>query len=129
MFLEWEKKSGKLQIISGKFQNNAINDVKQISLNNEFRKFIKEINFSDAVAYKTPTGKLETKSYKKDTNRQAYLHSKSEHPECFKCNIPFAQTLRLRRICTADKEFQLNCNELQQKLTEWGHKGHIKGRK
>ena len=90
MFLEWEKKSGKLQIISGKFQNNAINDVKQISLNNEFRKFIKEINFSDAVAYKTPTGKLETKSYKKDTNRHAYLHRKSEHPESFKRNIPFA---------------------------------------
>ena len=38
MFLEWENNSGKLQIISGKFQNsekfqnNAINDVKQISL-------------------------------------------------------------------------------------------------
>ena len=38
MFLEWENNSGKLQIITGifqnsvKFQNNAINDVKQISL-------------------------------------------------------------------------------------------------
>ena len=38
MFLEWENNSGKLQIISGKFQNtakfqnNSINDVKQISL-------------------------------------------------------------------------------------------------
>ena len=32
MFLEWENNSGKLQIISGIFQNNAINDVKQISL-------------------------------------------------------------------------------------------------
>ena len=32
MFLEWENNRGKLQIISGKFQNNAINDVKQISL-------------------------------------------------------------------------------------------------
>ena len=38
MFLEWKNNSGKLQIISrefqnnGKFQNNAINDVKQISL-------------------------------------------------------------------------------------------------
>ena len=31
MFLEWENNSGKLQIISGKFQNNIINDVKQIS--------------------------------------------------------------------------------------------------
>ena len=38
MFLEWENNSGKLQIISRKFQNSgkfhkAINDVKQISLN------------------------------------------------------------------------------------------------
>ena len=33
MFLEWENNSGKLQIINGKFQNNTINDVKQISLN------------------------------------------------------------------------------------------------
>ena len=38
MFLKWENNSGKLQIISEKFQNcrkfqnNAINDVKQISL-------------------------------------------------------------------------------------------------
>ena len=31
MFLEWENNSGKLQI-SGAFQNNAINDVKQISV-------------------------------------------------------------------------------------------------
>ena len=32
MFLEWENNSEKLQIISGKFQKNAIKDVKQISL-------------------------------------------------------------------------------------------------
>ena len=38
MFVEWDNNSTKLQIISrkfqdsGKFQNNAINDVKQISL-------------------------------------------------------------------------------------------------
>ena len=34
MFLEWENISRKLQIISGKFQNIAINEVKQISLSN-----------------------------------------------------------------------------------------------
>ena len=38
MFLDWENNSEKSQIISGKFQNsrkfqnNAINDIKQISL-------------------------------------------------------------------------------------------------
>ena len=58
----------------------------------------------------------------KDTDRQSYLHRKSEHPESLKRNIPFAQTLRLRHICPADKEFQLNCNELRKKLTERGYK-------
>ena len=32
MFLEWENNSGKLRIISEKFKNTTINDVKQISL-------------------------------------------------------------------------------------------------
>ena len=31
MLLEWENNSGKFQK-SGKFQNNAVNDVKQVSL-------------------------------------------------------------------------------------------------
>ena len=50
------------------------------------------------------------------------LHRKSEHPESLKCQIPFAQSLHLRRIWTADKEFQLNCNELRKKLTEREYK-------
>ena len=40
-----------------------------------FRLLI-EINFLDTVAYKIPTGKLETKLYTKDTNRQSHLHRK-----------------------------------------------------
>ena len=32
MFLEWENNSVNLQIISGKFQNNTNDDVRQISV-------------------------------------------------------------------------------------------------
>ena len=39
MFLELENNSRKLQINSGKFQNNAINDVKQISLSHVIYNF------------------------------------------------------------------------------------------
>ena len=39
-----------------------------------------------------------------------------------KRNITFAQTIRLGRLCTADKEFQLNCTELRNKLTERRYK-------
>ena len=58
MFLERENNTGKLQIISrkfqnsGKFQNNAINDIKQISLshvitnqNNEFFDYFTILSF------------------------------------------------------------------------------------
>ena len=50
MFLEWENNSGKLQITrkfqnSGKFQNNAINDVKQISRSHVITPWI-DTNFS-----------------------------------------------------------------------------------
>ena len=47
MYLEWENNSRKLQIISGKFQssgkfqNNTINDVKQISMSHVITKEIK----------------------------------------------------------------------------------------
>ena len=38
MLLEWENNSEKLQIISGKFQNNVVKDVKQISLSHVIRE-------------------------------------------------------------------------------------------
>ena len=45
MILERKNNGSKLQIISGKFQNNAINDMKQISLSH----VIKYQNFSPSV--------------------------------------------------------------------------------
>ena len=46
--------------------------------------------------------KLETKLYRKESDRQAYLHRKSEHPESLKRSIPFSQAFRLRRICSTN---------------------------
>ena len=51
MFLEWENNSGKLQIISGKFQNNAINDVKQISLSDVIIEKNTLIVYNENCAY------------------------------------------------------------------------------
>ena len=81
----------------------------------DFKFSNKEINFLDIVLYKTTTSKLGTKLYTKDIYWQAYLHSKSKHPDSLKHSIPFEETLHLRCICTVDKGFQLNCYE-------WGYK-------
>ena len=92
------------------------------SIKFDFKFSNKEINFLDTVVCKTPTGKLDTNLYTKHTDRQTYLLRKSKHPESLKRNIQLAPTSCLRRICTVDKEFQLNCNELSQKLTEREYK-------
>ena len=70
----------------------------------------------DPVVYKTPTRKLETKLYTMKTDRQAYLHRKSEHPESLKRNSPFAQALHLRRTCIRKRILiKLQC----KRLTGW----------
>ena len=42
------------------------------------------------IIIKRQSGKLETKLYMKESDRQAYLHRKSEHPASLKRSIPFA---------------------------------------
>ena len=82
----------------------------------------KEINFLGTVVYKTQSGKLETKLYRKESDRQAYFHGKSEHPESLKRSMPFSQALRLRRICSTNNESQDSFDKLRNKLIERGYK-------
>ena len=54
---------------------------------------------------------------------QAYLHRKSEHTESLERNMPFAQSLCLRRIYSTNNEFQDSCDKkLRNKLIERGYK-------
>ena len=92
------------------------------SIKFDFNFFNKEINFLDAVVYKTQSGKLETKPYSEESDRQAYLHRQSEHPESLKRSIPFSQALHLRRICSTNNEFQDSCDKLRNELIERGYK-------
>ena len=106
------------QLIKFKQQINEVHS----SIKFDFNISNKEIIFLDAVVYKTQSGKLETKLYRKESDRQAYLHRKSEHPECLKRSTPFSQALRLRQICSTNNEFQDSCDKLRNKLIERGYK-------
>ena len=57
------------------------------SIKFDFNFSNKEINFLDTVVYKTQSTKLETKLYRKESNRQAHLHRKLEHSESLKRSI------------------------------------------
>ena len=41
-------------------------------------------------------GKLHTKIYRKETDRQHFLHIKSEHPKSLKDSLPCSQAIRIK---------------------------------
>ena len=116
IFLIWTGTTD--QLLKFKQQINEVHSSKKF----DFNFSNKEINFLDTVVYKTQSSKLETKLYRKESDRQAYLHRKSEHPESLKRSIPFSQALRLRRIYSTNNEFQDSCDKLWNKLIERGYK-------
>ena len=81
-----------------------------------------EINFLDLTIYKDISGKLATKIFTKPTDRQAYLHNTSAHPSHLKKSIPYGQALRLKRICSDDKELKYANEILKSRLKKRGYK-------
>ena len=76
-----------------------------------------EINFLDTIVFKV-NNKLRTKLYIKPTDRQSYLHSKSEHPNSTKKSIAYSQPLRFNKICYNRSDLHNNCKRLLNTLTK-----------
>ena len=81
-----------------------------------------EINFLDCIIYKDKDGKLQTKVYRKPTDRPNYLHSYSEHPASTKSSIIYSQALRIKRICSEETEFKNACENLKERLMKRGYR-------
>ena len=79
-----------------------------------------EINFLDTTVFKIDN-KLRTKVYVKPTDRQSYLHSKSEHPNSTKKSIAYSQALRFNKICYNRSDLHNNCKRLLNTLTKRGY--------
>ena len=80
----------------------------------------KEINFLDTAVFKVDN-KLRTKVYVKPTDRQSYLHKKSEHPNSTKTSIAYNQALRFSQICYNRSDLHNNCKRLINTLTKKGY--------
>ena len=80
------------------------------------------VNFLNTTLKQSSTGKISTTLFKKETDCQAYFHIKSEHPEYLKRSIPYIQAVRLKRICTEDRDFKANCDNWSKKRLERGYK-------
>ena len=68
---------------------NELN-TKHTSIKFEFKYSRQQIEFLDTLVY-IDNNKLQTTLYKKPTDRQNYLHSKSEHPYSLKKSIAYSQ--------------------------------------
>ena len=65
---------------------------------------------------------LETDLYCKSTDTHQYLQKSSCHPWHVKKAIPYRQALRIRRICSDEKEFRRRSEELVGWLVDRGYK-------
>ena len=65
--------------------------------------------------------RLHTTIFTERTDKQNYLHYKSEHPLPLKNSIPFGQVLRIKHICSEAKEFMKNCTKILNKFTLRGY--------
>ena len=66
-------------------------------------------------------GVLSTDLFCKPIDTHQYLHKKSCHPWHTKKAIPYGQALRLRRICSEDRQFQERVGELAGWLKDRGY--------
>ena len=90
------------------------------SIKFEYEMSKTEINFLDTTVFKIDN-KLRTKVYVKPTDRQSYLHSKSEHPNSTKKSIAYSQALRFNKICYNRSDLHNNCKRLLNTLTKRGY--------
>ena len=57
----------------------------------------------------------------KPTDAQVYLHHTSDHPPCVKKAIPRGLGMRLKRICSDEKDYRYHRGRLANRLRERGY--------
>ena len=80
-----------------------------------------EINFLDTTVCINNSNKITIRLYKKDTDRNAYLHYKSYHPCKLKDNIPFGQALRVKKICSENSDLENALTDLKTNFVNRGY--------
>ena len=81
-------------------------------LNSPMNLVFSEINFLDTTVKFNEHRELITTLYNKPTDTHLYLEYSLAHPSTVLEKGPYGQYLRLRRICTLDKDFKTNAFKL-----------------
>ena len=62
---------------------------------------------------KLSKGKTTTDLYVKNIDRHQYLHYTSSHPNHTKRSIVYSQPLRVKKICSEEKDFEHHIHEMR----------------
>ena len=68
-----------------------------------------------------PPFEIQTSAYYKPTDSHNYLLYSSSHPQHTLNSIPFSQFLRLRRLCSDDRDFESKCDEMRSFFINRGY--------
>ena len=110
MILKWTKSENELVTFLEKLNQQ------HSSIKFEMKYFKEKIEFLDTLIYKDKNNNIQTTLYKKPTDRQNYIHSKSAHPFSLKKSIAYSQALRLKRICSTTGEYEKHTDNLKKQL-------------
>ena len=87
----------------GKFLNKLIN-THELNLNMKYQK--KDSHFWIS-RYTLKTTDYITKIFRNKEDHQTILNINSGHPKLLKNSIPYSQTLRIKRVCSAKKDLTI----------------------
>ncbi len=79
-----------------------------------------KISFLDVMVEKRDD-KLITRMYRKETDKNNFLHYSSCHVPSLKANLPYSQFLRVRRICSEKEDFPKHAEDMYQRFVERGY--------
>ena len=64
--------------------------------------------------------KLDTKTFRKKTDRQTFLNINSEHPKSLKNSISYSQTIQRKKLSSTKKNFDHHSRELKERSLRQG---------
>ncbi|XDV16664.1 hypothetical protein PO909_016270 [Leuciscus waleckii] len=85
---------------------------------------VKVLPFLDVLVRKVDNT-LHTEIYRKETDRNSFLHYQSFHPPSLKRSLPYSQLLRVCRICNEDEVFERQAGELCQRFLDRGYTDNL----
>ena len=83
------------------------------------------ISFLDTTLTVNSNGIINSSIYFKPTDSHTYLRYDSSHPKSCKDGIPYSQFIRLRRICSSQKDFDTQANSMSEFFIERGYPVNI----